>query len=628
MSIINDLLYENFNLAKKVRGNRSSINQLNLDSFDRVQGPENEMIVRLFLTLIITIFLIIFLSRLIYLQIVKGESYQLMAQSNLYREIPIYANRGVIKDVKGKIYVRNRPGYQIKIDNRAYVGQEFESRVQIAKVLGADESTLYETLKSNIENGIFYTVFSVDVEREKALNLIAQTNTSNVIFVESVPIRDNLYPLQTAHITGYLGRIDEGESVMYPNFFNEEQIGKLGIEKKYEVGLHGESGLERVELTASGKTTDKKVITNAVDGKELITNINLDLQLKAYELVKKSVEDNNGLGGALIAINPKNGRILSFVSYPSYDVNKFSSRISEKDFQELLNDEGRPLNNKIIAGLYPPGSTFKIISATGIVEENIIDPEKTIDGGASVSLGSTVFRDWNPAGHGPTNLYKALASSVDTYFYKTVGGVGEVDKGLGVANLAKWATNFGLGEKTGIDISGEVNGVVPTEAWKKEVIGEDWYDGNTLHYSIGQGYLLSTPIQVAMYTTAIANNGLIFEPRLVGENDIPKDIGAKPTTIEIVKQGLKQACEAPNGTGYPFIYPKYQVTVGCKTGTSEFGEKNKLGKYQTHAWFTVFAPYDDPEIVVTVLIEAGGEGGTASAPVAKKYLDSYFGFDK
>ena len=628
MSIINDLLYENFNSAKRVRGNRSSINQLNLDSFDKAQGPENETIVKFLLILVITVSLIGFISRLVYLQLVKGESYALMAQSNLYREIPIYANRGVIKDIKGKIFVRNRPGYQIKIDNRAYLAQNFENKKQVAQVLGTDESTLYETSRVNVENGIFYSVFSVDVERDKALNLISQTNTSNVVFVESVPIRDNLYPLETAHITGYLGRIDEGESILYPNFFNEEQIGKLGIEKKYEIGLHGESGLERVELTASGKTTDKKVITNAVDGKELITNIDLDLQLKAYELVKKSVEDNNGLGGVLIAINPKNGRILSFVSYPSYDVNKFSSRISEKDFQELLNDDGRPLNNKIIAGLYPPGSTFKIITATGIIEEGIIDPETEIDGGASVTLAGTVFRDWNPQGHGPTNLYKALANSVDTYFYKTVGGVDEVEKGLGVANLAKWATNFGLGEKTGIDISGEVTGVVPTTAWKKEVIGEDWYDGNTLHYAIGQGYLLSTPIQVAMYTTAIANKGLIFEPRLVGGNDIPKDIGAKPTTIEIVKQGLKQACEAPNGTGYPFIYPKYQVTVGCKTGTSEFGEKNKLGKYQTHGWFTVFAPYDDPEIVVTVLIEAGGEGGTASAPVAKQYLDSYFGFDK
>lgn len=626
MSIFNDLLYENFISTRKSRDKRININHLSLDNFEHAKAPHNQRIITVFFILIFTTSFFIIVSRLFYLQVVRTSSYSLMAQSNLYREIPIYANRGVIKDSKGKIIVRNRPGYQIKIDNRTYLAQSIENRKKIAEILQLDQKQLEKSAQNNIQNGIFYSVLLVDVEREKAIQLISKTNISNVIFVESVPIRDNLYPLQTAHITGYLGRIDKDESIMYSKFFNEEQVGKLGIEKSYELNLHGESGLTRAELTASGKVIDEKKITDPIDGKELVTNINLDLQLKAYDLVKKAVEDNHGLGGALVAINPKNGHVISLVSYPSYDVNKFSSRISEKDYQDLLNDLGRPLNNKAISGLYPPGSTFKIVSATAVLEEKIIDPETEIDGASSVSLGATVFKDWNPSGHGPTNLYKALASSVDTYFYKTVGGVGEIKKGLGVQKLAKWATNYGLGQKTGIDIVGEVKGVVPTEAWKKEVINEDWYDGNTLHYAIGQGYLLTTPLQVAMYTSAIANNGLIFTPQIVGENQIPKDIGATPTTIENVKRGLKMACQAPLGTGYPFIYPKYQVEVGCKTGTSEFGEKNKLGKYQTHGWFTVFAPFDDPEIVVTVLIEAGGEGGTAGAPVAKKYLDSYFGF--
>jgi len=626
MSIFNDLLYENFSSTTKSRGKNNDSSFISLDNFEKPSRPSNETIVIMFLTLVFIFSFFLIVSRIIYLQVVKGKSYRLMAQSNLYRETPIYANRGVIKDEKGKIIVRNRPGYQIKIDNRAFISLPKLDRDNVAKVLQLNKSEMFSQAKENIENGIFYSVLEVDVKIDKAINLIAESNTSNVIFVESVPIRNNLYPLQTAPITGYLGRIDKDESIMYPDFFNGEQIGKLGIEKTYEKILHGESGLKRVELTANGKMLDKKVVTKAIDGKELVTNINLDLQLKAYDLIKKAVEDNNGLGGALIAINPKNGHILSLVSYPSFNVNKFSSQISEKDFQKLLNDVAKPLNNRAIAGLYPPGSTFKIVSATALLEENIISPEKEIDGGASVSLGQTVFKDWNPAGHGPTNIYKALASSVDTYFYKTVGGLGEVEKGLGPTKLAKWATNFGLGKVTGIDIIGETKGVVPTESWKKNVIGEDWYDGNTLHYAIGQGYLLVTPLQVALYTSAIANNGLIYPPRIVGESDIPKDIGAKPSTINVVKKGLKMACEAPLGTGYPFIYPKYPVTVGCKTGTSEFGEKNKQGKYQTHGWFTVFAPYDDPEIVVTVLIEAGGEGGSASAPVAKAYLDSYFGF--
>jgi len=626
MSIFNDLVYENLTSTKKTKGSSNVLNFFEADSFENVKGPLYQSLITFILTLVLSLSFLFIISRVIYLQVVKGESYSLMAQANLYRELPVYANRGVIKDEKGKVIVRNRSGYQIKVDNRSYLAQNQVKQAQIAETLKLNEAELSLDSKINVENGIFYSVLFKDVEREKAIKLIAQTNTSNVVFVESTPIRDNLYSLQTAHITGYLGRIQEGESIIYPNYFNEEQVGQLGIEKKYEKQIHGESGLERVELTADGKTINKKQITDAVDGKELVTNINLDLQLKAYELVKKSVEDNNGLGGVLIALNPKNGRIISLVSYPSYDVNKFSSSISTKDYNDLLNDLGKPLNNKAIAGLYAPGSTFKIVSATALLEEDIISADTEVDGAASVSLGTTVFRDWNPAGHGPTNIYKALASSVDTYFYKTVGGVGEVKKGLGVKNLSKWATNFGLGEKTGVDMGGEVTGVVPTESWKKKVIGEDWYDGNTLHYSIGQSYLLTTPLQVAMYTVAIANNGLIFEPRIVGENEIPKDIGAKPTTIEIVKKGLKMACEAPLGTGYPFIYPKYPITVGCKTGTSEFGEKNKLGKYQTHAWFTVFAPYDDPEIVVTVLIEAGGEGSTASAPVAKQYLDSYFNF--
>jgi len=626
MSIFDYLLYENFNSTTKSRAKNNAPNFISLDNFTKPTEPGNETVVIMLLTFIFIFSFFLIVSRLIYLQVVKGESYKLMAQSNLYRENPIYANRGVIKDETGKIMVRNRPGYQIKIDNRAFIALSKADRDKITKVLQLNQSEMFSQAKENIENGVFYSVLAIDVQRDKAINLIAESDTSNVIFVESVPIRDNLYPKQTAPITGYLGQIDKDESIMYPEFFNEEQVGKLGIEKTYEKILHGKSGLERVELTADGKVLDKKVVTKAIDGQELVTNINLDLQLKAYDLVKKAVKDNNGLGGALVALNPKNGHILSLVSYPSFDVNKFSSRISEKEFQELLNDVAKPLNNKAIAGLYPPGSTFKIISATAILEENIITPEKEIDGGASVRLGQTVFKDWNVSGHGPTNVYKALASSVDTYFYKTVGGLDEIKKGLGPEKLAKWATNFGLGQTTGIDIIGEAKGVVPTKSWKKKVIGENWYDGNTLHYAIGQGYLLVTPLQVATYTAAIANNGLIYPPKIVGESDIPKDIGAKPSTINVVKKGLKMACEAPLGTGYPFIYPKYPVAVGCKTGTSEFGEKNKQGNYQTHGWFTVFAPYDDPEIVVTVLIEAGGEGGSASAPVAKAYLDSYFGF--
>ncbi len=388
-------------------------------------------------------------------------------------------------------------------------------------------------------------------------------------------------------------------------------------------------------MTATGKALDTIAEEQAVPGGNIVLSIDAELQTLLYDEIKR-VADQEGLpGGAAVALDPRTGKVRALVSYPSYDPNLFTQGISSELYSNLLNDERKPLFDKAISGEYPSGSTFKLVVAAAALQTGVVTPNTTVNstGGLCINCSTRPdFPDWKTGGHGVTDIYKALAESVNTYFYLAGGGTYDKDKleisgGLGIDRIADYAHAFGLGAATGIDIPGEADGFIPTPAWKEEAKDEPWYLGDTYHVSIGQGDLLVTPLQVAVYTMIVANGGTFYQPQLV--DHIIDQTGATtatiapsvrgsdfvdPSNLAVVRAGMRQAVISGSARSMASL----GVSSGGKTGTAEIGETGKK-----HSWYTTFLPYEDPKLVLVVLMEEGGDGTEAALPVVKAVLSNY-----
>jgi len=397
-----------------------------------------------------------------------------------------------------------------------------------------------------------------------------------------------------AHVLGYVGEVSEEE---VDRFYLGAVVGKMGLEKQYDQRLRGVDGLSILEQDAQGKVLRELRRIEPVKGEALPTTLDAGLQKKAFELMDYRK-------GAVVVSNPNNGEILALVSSPSFDAG---------NLPKFLTDKNLPLFNRAISGEYPPGSVFKIVTATAALEEGVIDGQTQIEDTGEIVIGPYRYTNWYFTQYGKKEgwleITRAIARSNDIFFYK----LGEY---LGISALADWAKYFGLGIETGVDLAGEAKGLMPDQAWKKEVMEEDWYTGDTFITAIGQGHVLMTPIQINQMMSIIAGRGLLCKPFLVGGSNCRKlDISQK--TIELVTEGLKQVCET-GGTAWPFF--DFPMRVAGKTGTAEFGQQEDKTKIKTHALFTGFAPVDKPEISVTVLLEGAGEGSYQAAPVAKELL--------
>lgn len=414
------------------------------------------------------------------------------------------------------------------------------------------------------------------------------------------------YPLgeKFAHVGGYVGIVNENEvgkiDPACPEKgikVSETLVGRTGLEVQYDCTLRGVDGEELVEVDSMGRKLRTLGIRNPKVGTDLTTTIDFNLQQVSFDAFDKNLE------GAIV-VTDTNGQVLALHSFPSFNPSDVALSVSDKRL---------PLFNRSIAGAYHPGSVFKPVIAIAALEEGKIDENFRYTDTGSIAVNTYLYNNWYFTQYGRTEgeigLVKALARSTDTFFYK----VGEF---LGAEKISNWARKFGYGVITGIDIPGEVSGLVPDPAWKKSVKGEGWFLGNTYHFAIGQGDLASSPLQVATSIVAIARDGSACPPHLTG-NVKCKDLDISKENIAIVKKGMQGAC-APGGTGYVFF--DFVPIVACKTGTAETGTGDL-----THAWFTVFAPSDKPEIVATVLVENGGEGSKAAAPVAKKIFEYWFG---
>lgn len=533
------------------------------------------------------LFFSLLLLRLFDLQIVKGNENLELADSNRIKIKVIHAPRGVIYDRNGKILAQNEPGFRLVESTNSSTNVSYISRDEV--------------LKMEVEGDSRFQDLEIDS-------------------IRSYPEREVL-----AHVLGYVSEIslDELKDLQFSSYRLGDKIGRGGVEQSYEKMLKGVDGGEIVEVDASGNVVRSLRKKDPISGQNLYLTIDADLQKIAYEKLKEGMEKVQACCGALVAQDPITGQIIAMVSIPSFDPTNVKAYLTSSD---------SPILNRVIGGVYPPGSTFKIATALAGLESGKITKDTYYEDTGYVDLGPYRFRNWFFTQYGKTegyvNIIKALQRSNDTFFYRMSQQVGE-------EIIGSTAKKLGMGKKLGIDIPGEVSGVIPDDNWKRASIGEVWYPGDTLHMSIGQGFVLATPLQISNLISTIAAGGKQYPPhlglkvtsiydKLVKEFMYePKDGTSqiKQEDIEIIKTGLGQVTKV-GGTAWPFF--NFPINTAGKTGTAEFGDpKNK-----THAWYTSYGPIDGPSIAVTVLVEGGGEGSSVAAPVAKEVLRWYFSTDK
>ncbi len=558
---------------------------------------------------------IIFILKAFNLQIILGEKYLSLSHANNTRYAQIQADRGVIYDRNGEVLTRNKPAFSIEM-NTMYCAQLNVCDITIHQIESLLNKSLPEAYLA-AKNRKQVIIIDKGLQKEAVIPIENKLATLPGVVVTVQPLRDYLYPTSFAHVLGYVGLDEKSLQPIY--------VGKAGIEKTYDTYIRGLPGEKIIQVDSTGQSYKTVAEQSPLPGKNIHTYLDMRIQNAAFALLKQKVDDHKATAGVVVAQDPKTGGVIAMVSYPSFDSNKISYGMSDKEMDDLLAAGNYPFFNRAISGAYPPGSTFKLVTASAALEERVINEHTIIFDPGYLQVGAYIFKNWKPGGHGDVNLVKALQVSNDTYFYTVGGGHNDI-KGLGIAKLSAWAKKFGYGSLTGVDMEGEVSGNMPNGQ------DRDWYLGDTFITAIGQGDVLSTPLQVNNATTYFANGGYLIKPKIVksidGVGDLPNVILAQslvnPNNYELVREGMK-AVAAPGGTAYPlFDFPQKHngIELAAKTGTSEF--KDAKGEDKTHAWLTVFGPYKDTSIVLTVFLEGGGAGSDDASPIARQLMDIWF----
>ena len=585
---------------------------------------------------VLALFMAIILARVAWLQIIKGDYYYNLAEGNRIRIARIEANRGIIYDSSNRPLVRNVANFLLYFVPADLPENEQEKRSiieRLSQILGtlspADIENILTAVKpKSLES--YQPLFVTDnIEYNKAMLLYLESDKMPGVYLSNKTKREyNLSSLSLSHILGYTSKINQAELDKYGSeYLPIDYIGKTGIENFWENELKGQSGKKQIEVDALGK--EKKIINQlaGADGHNLVLSIDIDLQKKLEETIISALKKLKLNKACAIALDPNNGEILALVSLPSYNNNLFARGITNDEYQALVSHPDQPLFNRCTSGEYPSGSTIKPVLAAAALEEGIINENTSFISTGGLRIGEWFFPDWKVGGHGVTNVRKAIAESVNTFFYYIGGGYGDF-VGLGIDRMVRYEKIFGLGKQTGIDIIGEAKGFLPTKDWKETIKGERWYVGDTYHAAIGQGDITVTPLQVANYTAVFANGGLLYRPHFIrqvlsSDDKIIRQVDHKPIksnvvsseNIKIVREGMRQTVAA----GSARSLASAPVAVAGKTGTAQWSSNKP-----NHAWFTGFAPYDKPQIVITILIEQGGEGSSVAVPIAREVLEWYF----
>ena len=600
-------------------------------NFDPITQDLFEKQLKIAMVFVLVIFGVIFL-RLWFLQIVNGSFYRAKSENNRIRLQSMPSFRGVIRDRSGKILVDNRPSYDLCVIPEEI--HDTETLLNRLVALGDFDITSMRTKIGQAASGYPFkpVCLKKDISREELAMLETRRFDLPGVMIAVRPQRTYFYGDLAGHLLGYLGEISEKQlkSGAFPDARSGDLIGKTGIERKWQKSLKGGRGGEQVEVDAAGRRI--KVISRSppVSGADVCLTIDRELQM----LAERELE---GKHGAVVAMDPRNGQILALASSPSFDPNLFITGFDEETWKNMVSSDDHPLNNRALTGQYPPGSIFKIVVALAGLQEGVITPDETLFCNGEYSLGRGKYRCWKRWGHGKVDLNRALVESCDVYFY-------HLGMRLGVDRIARYARQMGLGQKTGLDLGNEKAGLIPTTEWKKRRWGVPWQGGETVSTAIGQSFVLATPVQIATFVSAVFNGGHVYRPQLTqwvrkpgGENifefkpQLVRDVGIKPEFLALVKKALSGAVNNPRGTGTKAKLP--DITVAGKTGTAQVvnlkKEKNAKAKgeipwkYRDHAWFVAVAPANAPRITVSVLIEHGGHGGSAAAPIAKKLIEAY-----
>lgn len=582
---------------------------------------------------VLIVFMILFL-RLVYLQLIKGEEYRRLSETNCVRLKSIKPSRGLIFDRYGELLVDNRPAFDLMIVLED-AGSVSDTVSLLAFLIQEPYVDLMEQIQKAGDAALYKPiVLKKDISRDQLAVVEAHKFDLPGIFVEIEPTRHYIYPEMASHLLGYLGEVNqkELESGEFPNVRSGDQIGRYGVEKSFESYLQGRRGGRQVEVDVNGRVVQVLKTVDPVPGNDLHLTLDLPLQQLAEDLIKDR-------DGAVVALDPSNGDVLVMASSPAFDQNDFIGGISSDKWRALMENPGRPMTNKAIQGEYPPASTYKTLTAIAALEEKAIDINTTFFCPGFYTFRGRKYQCWRKHGHGRINVVDALSRSCDVFFYQS----GEK---IGVDALAQYARGCGLGRPTGIDLDHERQGLIPTSDWKRDRFHEPWFPGETLSISIGQGFNLVTPLQMAVFTAAIANGGTLFRPRIVTtvkdvhgrviaelEPEIIGGIPAGKNTLDMVRKGLTDVVQGERGTARSIRIK--QIEIAGKTGTAQVfsrktGEKfdnEKLGRtLQDHAWFVCYAPARNPVIAISVIIEHGEHGSSAAAPVAGTLVKKYLGF--
>ena len=562
--------------------------------------------------------------RLWHLQIREGTYYRSLSENNRTRSVLIEPARGLIYDRNGELLANNVPSFTLYVTL-----EDVKDREQLINglqaLIGLDADLVRKKLSEQGNKLIPKKIKGSLTLREAALIESHRLDLPGVM-IQAEAQRNYPAGLNAAHVTGYVGEVssDQLEREENSDLHQGSIVGQYGIEKTYDRFLRGRTGQKSIEVDATGQEKRTVQIQRPEAGDDLYMTIDLRLQRTAEQLLGQEA-------GAIVALDPKNGEILALASRPVFDPNVLSRELTAKQWDNIVRNEGRPLNNRATQGQYPPGSTFKIVMAAAALETKTVEPTTKIHCAGGYQFGRRLYHDWKAGGHGYMDLRQAIVDSCDVYFY-TVG------QRMGIDAIASFASRFGLGRETGVELPSERVGIVPSTAWKEKVRHEQWFPGETISAAIGQGYVTVTPLQMAHLIGLVANDGFSYRPRLVraildratGQLQDVKAVAEnrvafKRGTLDVIRDGL--AGVVTEGTATRAKSPL--VAIAGKTGTAQTAalrtgpEKDIPKRFRDHAWFVAYAPVENPRIAVAVLVEHMGHGGSAAAPLAKQVIEEF-----
>ncbi len=582
----------------------------------------------------LTIFLLVmvlFISRAGYLQIVQGKHFSSLAEGNKYRTVRIVPPRGDIYDRDGELLAENIPAFVLTM-TIADLPKDKPERQEVFNrviVISGIQQTDIDLLLTDYSKRPYDPVPILrNIEYESAMRLAIELSDLPGFKLQTTAQR--YYPAASfslSHVLGYTGKINiaEYESLREEGYRPIDTIGKIGIEKSLEDVLRGKPGSTKYEVNARGNESSIVSRVEAISGSDITLGIDLDFQKFIETRLQNTLNYSNAKRASVVALDPQTGSVRALVSLPSFDNNVFAQGISQKEYTALIEDKNNPLFFRAISGEFPSGSVFKPFVLFAALKERIVSEHTSFLSTGGLRINQWYFPDWKAGGHGITDARKAISESVNTYFYIIGGGFDQV-VGLGVDKITQYASYFGFGSKTGIDLPNEGDGFLPSKEWKQEAKGEQWYVGDTYHLAIGQGDFLTTPLQMAVATSVVANGGTLIQPHVVEKIGKPESMnvsavkkkeieGLEAYSMKIVREAMRQTVT----TGSARSMASLPKAVAGKTGTAQ-----TIGDRPYHSWFTGFGPYNDPTISIVVLIEEGGESNAAAVPLAREILYWWF----